>query len=477
MIIKALIQDDGCCVVQYATVSREWQIIVGQKIFGRLKLTPSRFASFAKITHRQRTLVKYIWLCIELQVYDCWQMRDFGCNRWHEANINVIGKAIWGLFSILSRWVPSESLVLDISVHSPSDSQHYFKQLQFGSDAIPEANNAQGTVISHVSCHGWVISQQAVPPSQEAIEDAIDRYYWFFQDIEMTGDFWRGLPEFTAVTGLLLRRQTRRRWEPETLRAILGRLPRLQEFYYEPWREWNRLDQQETDEQTQLIFKLLTFRQLKRVVLFEDFNDDYGAVFQVFKEFLDDPDIGPVRTADVALSEALAQASLDFQQLSASFIVDARWFLRAPQPTWVWNQLTSLVLTSRVLVPQESHAVVNDLLQAAATAAMKMPRIKSMELWNGGRGFACVFRYQSSGGIRPAKILWRGNWILPLGHRTVSAWETVAGQHAQCDLRVSKELLDADSINSHGDAIHHLGLLEPVLRPVSLWQIRKEIGA
>lgn len=248
MIIKALIQDDGCCVVHYATVSREWQTIVEQKIFGRLKLTPSRFASFAKITHRQRTLVKYIWLCIELHVYDCSQIKELGNDRWHKANIDVIGKAIWGLFGILSTWGPSESLVLDISVHSPSDPQHYFKQLQFGSDAIPEANNAQGTIISHNSCHGWVKFQQVILPSEEAIEDAIDSYFWYFQDIEMTGDFWRGLPEVTAVTGFLLRRQTRRRWEPETLRAILGRLPRLQEFYYEPWREWSRADQQDTDE-------------------------------------------------------------------------------------------------------------------------------------------------------------------------------------------------------------------------------------
>lgn len=107
-------------------------------------------------------------------------------------------------------------------------------------------------------------------------------------------------------------------------------------------------------------------------------------------EFLD---AEPVRTADVAVSTAVAKASLDPEHLSAPFIVDARHFFQAIHPTWVWSKLLSLVLTSRLLVPDEGHAEINGILQAAAAAAMKMPRLNAMEPWNGRKGLACVFRY------------------------------------------------------------------------------------
>lgn len=117
------------------------------------------------------------------------------------------------------------------------------------------------------------------------------------------------------------------------------------------------------------------------------------------------------------------------------------------------------------------------MLQAAAAAAIKMPCINTLELWNGGNGLACLFRYQASEDYRPVTITWRGNWDLPLTHQVIQSWEAVALTYAQCDLLVFKELLDADvPIRSHGDAIQFLKPLQQVVHPVSLWQIRKENG-
>lgn len=48
--------------------------------------------------------------------------------------------------------------------------------------------------------------------------------------------WWQQVPTVPAVTGLLLRQQTRRQWHAGTLQAIFARLPRLQEVFYEPWR-------------------------------------------------------------------------------------------------------------------------------------------------------------------------------------------------------------------------------------------------
>ena len=208
------------------------------------------------------------------------------------------------------------------------------------------------------------------------------------------------------------------------------------------------------------------------MVLFEDFNDDYVTPFQGLYE---PGNLEPVRTADVAVGTALAEASLDLEHLSASFIVEAREFFQAIHSTWIWSKLLSLVLTSRLLVPGGSYAEINGILQEAAAAVMKMSRLNAMELWNGGRGLACVFRYQAYPGQQSAAIIWRGNWNLPLEPRVIRSWQAVALRHGRHELDVVKETLDPDSmIHSHGDAIQSLKLLYQVIHPVSLWQIRKE---
>jgi len=106
---------------------------------------------------------------------------------------------------------------------------------------------------------------------------------------------------------------------------------------------------------------------------------------------------------------------------------------------------------------------------------MKMPRLKSMELWNGRAGFAGVFQYQIFESDRTAKITWRGTWDLPLEPRVLKAWQAVASERVDCKLQVVTEILDANVvITSHGDAIRYLRLLNTVVHPVSLWQIQKE---
>lgn len=240
MILEILVQDT-CGVALYATVCQEWQKIIEQKNFSRLKLTPSRLANFNNMTHRNRSVIKYIWFCIELQEYDCSQCEEAETDAWWESNTEIIKEAFRRLFSILSTWEPSANLILDISIHSPSDSDHFFKYLDFGSDIIPDPDNKQDLVNINDPRHGWLNGHQTSLPSEMSI-------LRLFGDIEIASDFWQELPEVTAVTGLLLRRQTRRRWEPRTVEELLKRLPRLQEIYYEPWRESSGIEQRLTDE-------------------------------------------------------------------------------------------------------------------------------------------------------------------------------------------------------------------------------------
>ncbi|KAK2597013.1 hypothetical protein N8I77_012887 [Diaporthe amygdali] len=114
---------------------------------------------------------------------------------------------------------------------------------------------------------------------------------------------------------------------------------------------------------------------------------------------------------------------------------------------------------------------IDNMLISAAAAAMTMPQLETMELWNGRAGLAALFKYQS----RYAALTWRGTWDFTLRPRIIQAWEGVAQKHGSKGLVVHKELLDCRfDIKSHGDAIHYLRLSKPVVRPISLQQIRTE---
>ena len=362
--------------------------------------------------------------------------------------------------------------MLDISVHSPSDLKHYFKNLRISSDVVPELD---GSTDTYELNHGWINNKQVSLPPARSVRR-------LFEDIEMDTEFWQEVPVVPAVRGLLLRRQTRRRWCPKSLETLLSRLPRLQEIYFEPWREWSHSDQQYTDESNQSLFESFAsnHNRLKRIVLFEDFSDVYAAAYDrvglaVYEGVGMSLEAGPIREADPAVSKALAGSSLGLEHLSASFIVDAKYFFQARQRSWIWTELVSIVLTSTLLAPRESRRAINNMLRTAAAAAMKMPKLKAMELWNGGRALASVFRYQRSDDYRSAMIMWRGNWILPLEPLVNQSWEAVARSHAGCNFQTFVDVLDAQHvIRSHGDAIQFLELSDDVVHPVSLWQINKE---
>ncbi len=188
-----------------------------------------------------------------------------------------------------------------------------------------------------------------------------------------------------------------------------------------------------------------------------------------------------VQAAELDTGHALAEASLQLEHLAASFVSDASHFFDACQKWNIWPRLESLALTSNVLHPQNQQSLsINNLLGTIALVALKkMPRLKSMELWNGRLGFAGVFQYQRSESDHgtTAEITWRGTWDVPLEPWVLEAWQAVASaQVVDCKLQVVTEILDPNVIviTSPGDAIRSLRLRNTVVHPVSLWQMQKE---
>ncbi|KAI1119204.1 hypothetical protein F5Y14DRAFT_125445 [Nemania sp. NC0429] len=492
LILEALMQD-GCTLSRLATVSREWQTDLERYNFARIKLTPSRLVDFSSMISRNRALVRYIWFCLELEDYDCSRCvsdyRSFTYDELEElfavsdTKSGPITTAFQTLFSVLSTWDPSSNITLDISIFSPSDSKHWFKYLTFMPDTPSDMLGGSGikqTILDKAyddPRHGWVAGFPRSAPPRLAILKLFHPVMEEgpFDSDELELQWWDQLPPVPAVASLLLRQQNRRRWKLVSLAHMLARFPKLQEVHYEPWREWN-VWQNLTDKAYQYLFKsiLRSNTKLKRLVVFENFNQQYPAIVQRFQFGEDSIKCDNFRKPSLAVSRMVALASRELEHLAASFIVDASHFFGIPL-CWEWPNLTSLVITSKLLRPDGNSVEIGSMLQAAAATAMKMPQLKTMEIWNGRKGLAALFKYHAFRNIRQATLTWRATWELTMEPSTIQAWKAVANQHGgRWRLDLVRERLDEAAIKSHGDAIHYLMLTNQVIRPVSLQQIRIE---
>jgi hypothetical protein len=257
LVVLEILLQDGCSLADFATVSREWQTIIERHNFSRIKLTSSRLANFGLMVRRNRSLVRYIWLCLELQEYNCTECEPQYPELWGLSNADntLITTAFLDLFSALSVWEPDGTLLLDVSVYSPSNSEHWFKYLTFepdvSSDVCSRSQNTEQSMLVKANdhYHGWIASSRSSFPTSAAIDKLFEEIMGEgpFNDEEQERQWWQQLPLVPAVTGVLLRQQNRRRWKPAALAHMFARLPGLQEIHYEPWREWLGIQQKWTD--------------------------------------------------------------------------------------------------------------------------------------------------------------------------------------------------------------------------------------
>lgn len=162
-------------------------------------------------------------------------------------------------------------------------------------------------------------------------------------------------------------------------------------------------------------------------MVFENFNQQYPIVLQRFMNGEDLVKCDSIRKPSPQLGRVVALASLKLERLAASYIVEASNFFSI-EPSWVWPNLTSLLLTSSSLSPNEDSTKTGAVLQAAAVVAAKMPRLETMEIWNGRKELAAVFKYQVFRNMQQATITWRATWEYTMDQSTIQAWEAVVHQ-------------------------------------------------
>ncbi|KAI9170778.1 hypothetical protein HJFPF1_00250 [Paramyrothecium foliicola] len=476
LVLQALLED-GCKLASFATVSRQWQKKIEQRIFTVVKVTPSRIADLDSMTTRNRSHVRCIWFCLELEQYDC-----PACNpetdivlSTSEHDDTVIMAAIKDLFSTLSDWTPNGSLTLDISVYSTSDAEHWFSYLTFEPDLTASESKQRFERMELARAgsdqHPWDGDSQRPFPPQAAIFKVFSHIMvneFLFDDDGQEVEWWLQLPRVPSVTHLLIRQQSRRSWSNIALEGMVSCLSGLRELHYECWREWDDGLQEDKDECYLQLFESPTLKRLRRLTIFENFNRRYNPAF--FPE-----DFSPVRVPNPSLSRALSMASINLESFSGSFMIDASHFFnyKRIEPLPRWPNLTTLVLTSNLLAPDKPDLSTMTMLKEAGLAALNMPRLKTMEIWNGREQLAGHFKFELVKS-QPSTITWKSTWELTLPSFVTQAWEDVVNRRSSYGLTVLYHKLEGGSIMSHGDAMSILELPELVVRPVSLEQIRRE---
>ena len=400
LILEAITQQKHPGWASSAAVCKEWQFIIERENFHQLKLHVPYLDDFQRIALRRQHIIHHICHDIELPRYTCrccsWPESD----AWTGQNSAIISIGIWKLFSILSGWnsVGQKGLTLELSAHSPSDSDHWFKHYRFTSDPVDGHENDavsggdMGSGLLDDPQHGWMNNKQETPPPRSAV-------LRLFATINLR--FPAGLPRVDAVTRLTIRRQLRRRLQPIVLQGLLSKLGRLKHMVYEPWREWNRLHTEVVDRgayrsgcadgiclantniwTTEYAFVIQNGlpKTLKTLSVFEDFDDSLAAA-------LGDPRLpGPVfpvdavRTIHPRIGAAFAFRSIDLEELSVSYLSNAEDFFRGCLQTWTWEHLWSLALTLTLLQPTGSRGKIYALLSSAAAAALRMPKLHTLVL-------------------------------------------------------------------------------------------------
>lgn len=234
MILEAIAQQKHPGWASFASVCKDWQLVLARQNFRQLTLHVPCLDGLEHLMVRHRHLVQYIRFEIELPPYSCHRCDRPAGPSMTNCNTAIISKGIMSLFRILSSWdstgrpCPNSGLSLELNVHCPSDSKHWFKNYQFALDD-GKGNGRKDDNIWDDPRHGWVKGQQVTAPPAFAI-------LGLFQQIQLQSV--KDLPEVKCVTSLIIGRQLRRQLQLSGFEALLDKLSGLEHLLLEPWKSW-----------------------------------------------------------------------------------------------------------------------------------------------------------------------------------------------------------------------------------------------
>ncbi|KAF4463154.1 hypothetical protein FALBO_10032 [Fusarium albosuccineum] len=452
-----------------ASVCKGWQQIIERRTFRHLTLQPSDITEFARLAHpSRRGCIKHILLEIPVKSSsDIWPHNPY---QTHEENNAGFTRAVQRLWEVLSTW-RGHHIALEFGIYSSFElrvnsgacentREAYSKFLEYGPSgvALPDL---------HLEQLKWFQR----PPSDIAALDIWNWRNWSllghgpleFDDSKLVDDGDQVphhfiLPEAEAITHLLMRRRYFRNISAKAWSQIFKAAPCLEAIHIERWCYGRRQNDREWDNDSAFLGHELP-SSLKQFSFYEELSTDYHQR----------PGKMRSRRSNLKLLEAMAKSTHHLEHLSISFAFDARNFFQ-PNLQLNWDSLITISLTSNILVLR-SNDMVNELLQRAAQAAKKMPKLKILELWYCKTGEAGIFRYEKFD--RFSSVIWQGTWTFTLSETAKQAWDEGFNDSDRelFGLGVSVISLPPEEITSVRSIFPYLKLKKYILHDVSWTQV------
>ncbi|OIW24609.1 hypothetical protein CONLIGDRAFT_685569 [Coniochaeta ligniaria NRRL 30616] len=479
----------------YATVCRQWRAYFEKLNFRHLTLSPACiFDLNDRVSRYSRLMVQHICLRVELPQYHCRACHGFDMEENSLENNRILTDAIVDLFMALSRWdfIARSGVTFELSIYSCSDSKHFFRNRTTqavewtGEECLDDEEESRALLarmpVRQGPRHCWTDGRQVIPagpnhPNRKAFEDAKRKLLGDPLQVQMISA--HALPPVDVISGFVVRRQYHHRLAPEALGHIVRALPALRSMQYEAWCptsvETTKLTMERT-EKYQKLFQRYLPASLKRLSVFQDFD----AVFQKPAHITQRSN----EEMTAHLAHSFVRASINLEEASMAFIIDVRHFfakfyyrlkhghVNGMEGTPYWPNLTRLALTFTALRPHRpSDELLRTILHAVGCAAERMPKLETLELWNGTEAYGAVFRYERS--HQTITILTSWSATFHLDPVVIEQWSRVALKHTGLELLVKTGQIPAPQ-HSYGSVLRFLKLRRLILHPISLHQIQWE---
>lgn len=322
-------------------------------------------------------LVRWIWLRVELPEYGCDKCSQEESTEEETANEIRFTRALRVLLGALAKFNDDHpGVTLELSVHSPSDSEHYCQELRNTlRDTMWHVSETHQAVLHpDDEGHGW--SNGTRRPLSEG---ANLRVFGHLRGLGLKMRKGRELPSAGVVKELVIRLQFIRHFSvPDGLDPIIQSLPGLQCLRYECRQGINRGP--------------WWFGRIRHIYLFSCLLSDCINLRELSIYEAGNPSYCPEPSQELSDfwdGKNLRIHSKHLRELHVAWMVDASDFLSRWEPlslSWGleidtesidWVHLEYLSLTTKLF----STEAFESLLQEAAATAEQMPKLKIMELW------------------------------------------------------------------------------------------------
>ncbi|RSL51787.1 hypothetical protein CEP54_011246 [Fusarium duplospermum] len=456
-----------------ATVSQEWQSFFEGETFRRLALASPDLPAFSKVVRGKNAIrlsyIKNLHLCVRLAEYTkrIYDKPESATNI--KGNNRIFTSAMTVLLNSLSSWEGTRGgLTLEINAHSPSDQIFHRSEgevhddypIRFEEDLedwpsfLEYLRDKRAARVTSVAVPRKVRRAAARRLRGTPLELLPQRQK---RGTSTGTGSTNGLPRVPIVKGLVIRRSFFRGIAPKSIATLLREsFVALESFYLQRWIGQMVKNEVKWFDDLQTCLMPTLPPSVKRFSFDQSWRWDscqYALTPNKFK----------------GLTRLMATSCHRFIEFSPPLVFDCFIFLwqLAQGEKNEESKLQHLTLKTRYLRPRVRQDIMTDFLVIAARAAMKMPQIRILEIWNSGHGFGFLFRYTQDS--HRATITWRvveSQFVLM--PRVIGAWAKVASTRPLAIERIPFTEADGNGTSFNHTSIHrHLALRRLAFDPIT----------